>query len=172
MKPQATVDDVAKQLGDLQIDSKHETEKVAPEVDDGGPGPIMGFFAVTPISECPHCVPGVHITPVEAFKEVTVKTPCHCCDHTKENWVCLCCKVVGCSRYVKSHMVSHNEETKHPIALSFADFSYWCYDCDSYVQSKHLDHVKKHFYAQKFGAENVSHAKEYQEIMNLSLIHI
>ena len=59
----------------------------------------------------------------------------------------------------------HNEASKHPIALSFADFSFWCYECDSYVVSKHLDHVK-HFYPQKFGSEDVSVLEQYQIAMN------
>jgi len=131
------------------------------EVKDPDPdelGPFMGFFAVEPIKECPHCIPGVYITPVEEFKDITIKTPCYGCGHCKENWVCMKSKVVGCSRYVNSCMVKYNEKEKNPIALSFADFSYWCYECDSYVISKHLNHVKEYFYAQKFGAEKgVSH---------------
>lgn len=71
--------------------------------------------------------------------------------------------MVGCSRYVKSHLLSHHDETQHPIALSFADFSYWCYGCESYVISKHLNHVN-HFYPQKFGTERVSHVEEYVKI--------
>ena len=35
-------------------------------------------------------------------------------------------------------MAQHNEDTKHSIALSFADGSYWCYNCDSYIDSQHL----------------------------------
>ena len=122
----------------------------------------MGLHAVCPISECPHCIPE-NITPIEEFKELTITTPCYECEHTKENWVCLKCKVIGCSRYVKSHLLAHNEKEKHPIALSFADFSYWCYECESYVISKHLNHVN-HFYPQKFGKERVSHMEEYVKI--------
>lgn len=120
----------------------------------------MGFHAVCPIKECPHCVPGENIAPIEEFKDITITSPCKDCDHTKENWICLKCKVIGCSRYVKSHMVAHNEQDHHPIALSFADFSFWCYECDSYVVSKHLNHVT-YFYPQKFGADKVSHLTEY-----------
>ena len=130
---------------------------------DSEVGPIMGFFAACPIKECPHCVPGIHIAPLDEFSELSITTPCKDCGHSKENWICLCCKVIGCSRYVKSHMLAHNESEKHPIALSFADFSFWCYECDSYVISKHLNHVK-HFYPQKFGSEQASHLKEYEII--------
>jgi len=126
----------------------------------------MGFFAVEPKKECPHCIPGENIAPKEDFEKegITIKSPCKDCGHTQENWVCLKCKVIGCSRYVNSHMVAHNDAEKHPIALSFADFSFWCYECDSYVISKHLDHVK-YFYPQKFGAESASHMTEYAGIL-------
>jgi len=60
---------------------------------------------------------------------------------------------VKCSRYVKSHMLDHqadNPDHGHPIAFSFADFSYWCYACDSYVEHPLLDHAS-YFFEQKFG---------------------
>ena len=41
----------------------------------------------------------------------------------------------------------------HPIVFSFADFSYWCYACDSYIVHKLLDHQKSHFYSEKFPEE-------------------
>lgn len=167
-KTDVDVDNLGKKLEGLDInkdekgeEKKEEDDQIvekkasdAPKVDEKGerlpevdaqPGPIMGFYACQPIKECPHCIPGENIAPIEEFKDLTVTTPCKDCGHTKENWVCLKCKVILCSRYVKSHMVQHNEKDHHPIALSFADFSFWCYDCDSYVVSQHLNHVK-HFY--------------------------
>jgi hypothetical protein len=36
-------------------------------------------------------------------------------------------------RYVKGHMKKHNDESGHPIALSFSDLSIWCYKCEDYV---------------------------------------
>lgn len=152
---------MAEALADLQIDSSLEAkEKKKPEYEDVGP--IMGLHAVQPISECPHCNAD-NIAPIEEFRDITISTPCFGCGHEKENWVCLKCKKIGCSRYVKSHMVGHNDADHHPIVLSFADFSYWCYECDSYVVSKHLNHVN-HFYPQKFGTERVSHIEEYVKI--------
>ena len=68
----------------------------------------MGFFAVSPKNECPHCIPGKFILSVTEFSDVNVNTPCVDCGNQKENWVCLLCKTVGCSRYVKSHMKEHN----------------------------------------------------------------
>lgn len=33
---------------------------------------------------------------------------CKDCGNAGENWICLECKMVYCSRYVKCHMVNHN----------------------------------------------------------------
>ena len=43
---------------------------------------------------------------------------------------------VYCSRYVKEHMVKHGETTGHPMVLSYADLSNWCYGCDNYVDNE------------------------------------
>lgn len=151
-KVEAVDEDAPKKDAAEEEDQINSTGGRKPEIDTEA-GPIMGFFACQPIKECPHCLPE-NISPIEDFKDLTVTTPCQNCDHKKENWVCLKCRAIMCSRYVKSHMVEHYEKEKHPIALSFADFSFWCYECDSYVVSKHLNHVK-HFYPQKFGDEEV-----------------
>jgi len=52
-------------------------------------------------------------------------------------------------------MVHHNEATGHCIAQSFADASFWCYSCDSYIYSKDLRVIALKFSALKFpDAEN------------------
>ena len=153
------VDELDAKLGNLNI---NEEEKVEQKDDgqiiekkerepekDNKQADFMGFHFCQPKKDCPHCLPGENIAHISEFKDLSVTTPCKDCNHTRENWVCLKCKVICCSRYIKSHMLIHNEESKHPIALSFADFSFWCYECDDYVVSEHLDHVK-HFYPQKF----------------------
>ena len=33
-------------------------------------------------------------------------------------------------------MVHHNQETHHPLSLSFADLSVWCYSCDDYIHNE------------------------------------
>ena len=43
---------------------------------------------------------------------------------------------IHCSRYVNQHMVQHNEESHHPLALSFSDLSVWCYSCDDYIHNE------------------------------------
>jgi len=59
--------------------SKKIDTKIEPEE-----GPIMGFFAVEPKKECPHCIPGENIAPKEDFEKegITIHTPCKDCGHT------------------------------------------------------------------------------------------
>ena len=97
-----------------------------------------GFHAVVPKKDCPHCIPE-NIATLEQLKGKSVHDPCEDCGHVGENWICLKpgCLVIKCSRYVKSHMLDHQDEHagyQHPIAFSFADFSFWCYACDSYIE--------------------------------------
>lgn len=60
-------------------------------------------------------------------------SPCSRCHHPAENWLCLSCKDVLCSRFVNKHMLTHHQETGHCLALSFSDLSVWCFACDSYL---------------------------------------
>lgn len=64
-----------------------------------------------------------------------------------ENWLCLECGVVRCSRYGNGHGLEHWKDTHqeaedaegHCVAASLADLSVWCYECDSYVRNPVLD---------------------------------
>mmetsp|Transcript_14332 Transcript_14332/g.10365 ORF Transcript_14332/g.10365 Transcript_14332/m.10365 type:complete len:125 (+) Transcript_14332:61-435(+) len=92
----------------------------------------------------------------DEFEDKNVSDPCSRCEENLglENWICLRCKEVNCSRYVRSHALEHYNETQHPIAFSFADFSYWCYICDSYVVNRDfLTHTER-FYSQKFSDQD------------------
>ncbi|KAI8147020.1 hypothetical protein BJV82DRAFT_597436 [Fennellomyces sp. T-0311] len=84
-------------------------------------------FAVVPITTCPH-IPTA-ITP-KAF----IGSPCKSCDETQENWQCLTCDTVRCSRYRHGHMLEHFEQTQdHAVCLSYSDLSVWCFICENYV---------------------------------------
>ncbi|CAH3047010.1 unnamed protein product [Porites lobata] len=101
---------------------------------------FTGFVAVEPKSDCPH----VQSLSNTASLHIDLMKPCGSCENVGENWLCLMCSVVFCSRYVKSHMVEHNsKEPSHMLALSFMDLSVWCYDCDSYVSSPQLQPIVK-----------------------------
>lgn len=46
------------------------------------------------------------------------------CEHPQENWLCLCCKDVLCSRFVNKHMLEHYQQKQHNLALSYRFFSF------------------------------------------------
>jgi hypothetical protein len=63
-----------------------------------------------------------------------------------ENWLCLECGVIRCSRYVNGHGLAHWEDTKsgdpagvgHCVAVSLADLSVWCHICSAYLRHPSL----------------------------------
>ncbi|XP_064339233.1 histone deacetylase 6 isoform X2 [Camelus dromedarius] len=111
------------------------------------------FYAVTPLPWCPHLV-AVCPTP-EAGLSVT--QPCQDCGTHQENWVCLSCYQVYCGRYVNGHMLQHHEGSGHPLVLSYADLSAWCYCCQAYVHHEALLAMKNIAYQNKFG-EDLPHS--------------
>lgn len=115
------------------------------------------MFAVVPLPGCPHLVQVQAVPP----SGIDVNTPCATCESIQENWICLICYSVSgfitaetlmsvsytlnrrcplifqvfCGRYVSQHMVFHNEESSHPLTLSFSDLSVWCYVCEAYIDN-------------------------------------
>ncbi|PKI71642.1 histone deacetylase 6 [Punica granatum] len=72
----------------------------------------------------------------------TPDTPCNRCDHPSENWLCLCCKGVLCSRFVNKHMLQHYQQSNHSLALSFSDLSVWCFACDAYLDAQVISQLR------------------------------
>lgn len=108
-----------------------------------GPG-----FAIYPLPWCPHIETGVSESHPTSFKD-----PCKECGDPKENWICLQCGSINCSRYVSGHQVAHHGASHHSLALSYSDLSVWCFDCDSYVDNELLYNVKNLAHKEKFGEE-------------------
>lgn len=75
---------------------------------------------------------------------------CKSCGDSTENWICIACGGVFCSRYIGAHMSEHNSETKHPISFSLSDASFWCYECDSYITSMMMNLARTKFSKMKF----------------------
>eukprot|EP00794_Sanderia_malayensis_P006092 gene6092-6795_t len=90
-----------------------------------------GFY-VCPKKDCQHVAA---VVSGDQKIGVDVNEKCAECGNKEENWLCLTCSSVLCSRYVNEHMLKHNEITAHPITISYADISVWCYACDSYIES-------------------------------------
>ncbi|XP_033029879.1 histone deacetylase 6 isoform X1 [Lacerta agilis] len=107
------------------------------------------FYAVTPLQWCPHLD---SVLPVPSVG-LNVLEPCAECGSVAENWVCLICYKVCCGRYIKQHMVAHNSESGHPLVLSFADLSVWCYGCQAYVHHPILFEAKRQAHLLKFGVD-------------------
>ena len=70
-----------------------------------------------------------------------------------ENWVCLACGDVFCSRYVNAHGLAHYEETGHCVMVSLADLSVWCHVCGAYLVHNKLEPIIKRLQKVKFEDE-------------------
>ncbi|XP_037678008.1 histone deacetylase 6 isoform X2 [Choloepus didactylus] len=112
------------------------------------------FYAVTPLPWCPHLVA---VCPIPATG-LDVTQPCQDCGTLQENWVCLSCYQVHCGRYINAHMMQHHEDSGHPLVLSYADLSAWCYHCRAYIHHQALLDAKNVAYQNKFG-EDMPHPR-------------
>ncbi|KAL0077159.1 hypothetical protein F4703DRAFT_1882452 [Phycomyces blakesleeanus] len=84
-------------------------------------------FAVEPISDCPHIPETIPLS-------VSKAPVCANCGDKKENWQCLTCGSILCSRYINGHMSEHSTEAGHSVCLSYSDLSVWCSQCESYIK--------------------------------------
>ncbi|RIA84554.1 hypothetical protein C1645_832114 [Glomus cerebriforme] len=108
-----------------------------------------GYHRVVPRTNCPHIRD--HISPNWAEVTIDVSKPCIECNDASENWRCLGCQGVYCSRYINGHAAEHNKSTSHSISISFSDLSTWCYTCDDYVTSPLLHPITTALHVSKFG---------------------
>ena len=122
-------------------------------------------FAVVPKTDCPHVADRMYTLPQSAHRVSGRQPPCTDCGQKRENWACLeeNCEYVsadekpneimsvfsqiGCSRYQQKHMVAHYENVSHKIALSLSDHSFYCYACDSYIDSPKFVQLNEEFIA-------------------------
>eukprot|EP01064_Diplonema_japonicum_P032454 TRINITY_DN6098_c1_g1_i1.p1 TRINITY_DN6098_c1_g1~~TRINITY_DN6098_c1_g1_i1.p1 ORF type:complete len:571 (+),score=142.20 TRINITY_DN6098_c1_g1_i1:39-1751(+) len=112
---------------------------------------------VEPKADCPHIA-----EVVAGARFIDTNQPCSECRDTKENWVCLTCFEVHCSRWQPGqHMLGHlRRNPTHCVAASFSDLSFWCYKCKSndgtegtYVKHPTLDLHYKLLCDSKFGGD-------------------
>ena len=113
----------------------------------------IDLYTVCPKKDCPH-YKNEHSekfsTILEELGEKILKSKCRHCEVTKENWVCLECEEIYCSRFQNEHMVLHSVETEHKVVFSLADASFWCYFCDSYITNLQMDKLRMKFSNIKF----------------------
>eukprot|EP00727_Mastigamoeba_balamuthi_P003114 m51a1_g1280 hypothetical protein (586) ;mRNA; r:121545-127757 len=89
----------------------------------------MAGFSVEPKRDCPH----LRFLEDTEIPQISYPNSCSDCGDASENWLCLSCNETRCSRYVHGHASRHGAATGHPVAVSFADCSAWCYLCEDYV---------------------------------------
>ncbi len=123
--------------------------------------------AVVPLTWCPHLADSVHVQH-ERFERLDFEsTLCRDCDAKGENWLCLGCGEFRCSRYVKEHAVLHglHSNEPHPLAVSLADLSCWCYVCDDYVDAPEVYDIRNALHKAKFNGEEMPKRTDYGRIV-------
>jgi len=110
-----------------------------------------GWFAVQPVSDCPHTC--THVLPADGFT-FDPRARCQTCGNVGENMLCLACHAIHCGRHVGQHMLAHNAATSHPMVCGFIDLSFWCYNCDTYISPSNakLSPYYAAMHTAKFGA--------------------
>uniref|UniRef100_A0A673ABZ7 Protein deacetylase HDAC6 n=1 Tax=Sphaeramia orbicularis TaxID=375764 RepID=A0A673ABZ7_9TELE len=124
-----------------------DSTKSQPQVRKGEMKDTM--YVVDPLPWCPH-LDSVKPLPSSG---IDIFLPCQDCGSEAENWICLTCYQVFCGRYINEHMVIHGVTAEHPVVLSFADLSVWCYLCEAYVHNQVLFEAKNAAHCAKFGEE-------------------
>ena len=143
---------------------------------------------IIPKDDCPHLAGGVLLDHANDFKYQNVCR--HFMDESSkggmkgevvdgggcpsgENWLCLQCGAVRCSRYVNGHCKEHWENTKaddakegkggdcvgHCVAVSLEDLSVWCYECSAYLNHPSLSPVLKRLEMEKFSGDEEGESK-------------
>eukprot|EP01083_Nonionella_stella_P078698 215514_1 len=88
------------------------------------------------LDSCSHVVQSVSIPDnIDNIPDLSQNVECSVSGCAfKECWLCLGCHTIYCGRYGAGHMASHsNAHSNHCIALGIGDLSFWCYQCDSYI---------------------------------------
>ncbi|CAF3772568.1 unnamed protein product [Rotaria sordida] len=122
--------------------------ELTPETDQGG--------VIIPKQTCEHVQ---YVELFEKLKHINNKQ-CIDCGSTNENWLCLSCGKLHCSRYINNHGEEHwlftlltdgNYNIGHCLTISLQDLSIWCYPCKSYIKNIRLNPLIKHIESIKFG---------------------
>ncbi|RKP10810.1 hypothetical protein THASP1DRAFT_27405 [Thamnocephalis sphaerospora] len=117
---------------------------------------LLAGFAVAPRLDCPHVLAlGERLNADLSTLDVTA--PCEVCGDKSENWYCLSCGRIMCSRYVQGHMAAHatsgkGAEDEHAVCASFSDLSFWCFRCEDYIEHPLLETCRCALHQLKFGA--------------------
>jgi len=120
-----------------------EVESDEEEQDDKG-----GY--VNPSTHCQHAAANIGEIDL-AQAQAMLAQGCADCGSKAENWWCMLCRGVFCSRYVNKHMFQHAETTGHRLGASLSDLNTWCYACETYVTNPRIREVTALLQKAKFG---------------------
>jgi hypothetical protein len=150
----------------IEEDSKNVVDRASEQLpfDKGG--------AIVPKLDCPHLEACALSNKANVLNKLSslplgLVTPCKDCGDDKENWICLKCSDVFCSRYRNEHGLEHfiahienKPEDQHNVALSFSDLTIWCYICNEYVKDPRLVDFLVKAESVKFGTPEKTHLLE------------
>lgn len=107
---------------------------------------LIHGVTVKALRECPH------LKTVEEVPSTGIDTlaPCQECNSTCQNWICLRCYTVHCSRWINRHAKMHGQGNNHPMTLSCGHFNAWCYECEEYIVNPRLDAARNAARRSKF----------------------
>ncbi|KAL7712956.1 NAD-dependent deacetylase sirtuin-2 [Entamoeba marina] len=100
----------------------------------------MSCRFLTTIKQCDH-FDSMPFTANEFFVCVRRRKCCLCSE--KEVWLCLECLKLHCSRFANSHALQHFNVKGHPVVFNLSTFSFWCYECNSYVTNELLELLRE-----------------------------
>ncbi|KAF6177104.1 hypothetical protein GIB67_015979 [Kingdonia uniflora] len=67
------------------------------------------------------------------FQQQPEKSICSICETSKNLWMCVICRFVGCERYKERHAIMHWKETEHGYSIEMETHYVWDYARDNYV---------------------------------------
>lgn len=107
---------------------------------------------VDPKRDCPHMTDMVNRELSIGRARSVLSSGCEApdCGDASENWMCLQCGKVACSRYVKEHMLMHALDDGHLLSTSLRDLSTWCHGCNTYVVGDDSNRIRDLLYLAKF----------------------
>jgi len=152
----------------MNLDNSFDDDiELTSETDQGG--------IIIPKQICEHVQ---HVQLLEKLNSIN-KNQCIDCENSNENWLCLSCGEIHCSRYINNHGEGHwmftllrDEQSNigHCLTISLQDLSVWCYPCKSYIKHIRLNSLIKYLETIKFGVSSINeneNQSHYDKINNL-----
>jgi len=139
---------------EILTNSFDDDAELTSETDQGG--------IIIPKQTCEHIQ---YVDLISQISSILTKHRCIDCKNTSENWLCLSCGKIHCSRYVNNHGEEHwlftlltdgDEGIGHCLTISLQDLSVWCYLCKSYIKNTRLNTLISNIEMKKFGCEENS----------------